>query len=106
MVNELSQKKLEEYSTKINKLIEDTKYSLTIPVKEVYDNDTITVVDENWKRALTKIGEAQKLIQELLNLNCAVYMVDYIIYTCLRRENEFQRSNKKRCYTVKLTCIT
>jgi hypothetical protein len=68
IVNDLSQKKLEEYSTKINKLIEDARYSLTIPTKEVYTDKEIRNVNESWEQALSKIDEAQRLIQELLNL--------------------------------------
>jgi hypothetical protein len=68
MANDLSQKKVEEYSTKVNKLIEDAECRLTIPIKEVYSDDEIKDVDDSWKQALSKIKEAQRLIQELLKL--------------------------------------
>jgi hypothetical protein len=68
MGNDISQKKVEEYSSKINKLIEDARYSLTIPMKEVYTDDEIKNVNESWKQALSKIKEAQRLIEELLKL--------------------------------------
>jgi len=64
----LSKKKLEEYSYKINKLIDDAKYNLSIPTAESYGDKAIKNIDESWKQALSKIEEAQRLIQELLKL--------------------------------------
>ena len=62
---------MEEYSSKINRLIGDMKYNLIIPRSEVYDEEVFKKICENWEQALSKLKEAQEVVQELLRVICA-----------------------------------
>jgi len=61
-----TQKKLEDYSYKINRLVEEMKYYLNIPSSEVYKDDELKSVDANWSKALSKLKEAKHLIETVL----------------------------------------
>ena len=67
----LSQKKLEEYSSNINKLLKDAKYDLVIPTNKVYDEKVLSKICKSWEQAQSKIKDAEKIIRKLLRGICA-----------------------------------
>lgn len=68
MVYSLSRQRLEEYSSKIRRLLDETKYCLTIPNEEPYKDETLVKINKEWRKAVPKLIEAKKLINQVLNL--------------------------------------
>jgi hypothetical protein len=70
MVDCLSQERLKEYSSKIRRLLDETKYHLTIPNENLYDDKTLKKINGDWSQAVPKLMKAKNLIDEVLNAVC------------------------------------
>lgn len=68
MVENISQKVLEEYAYKIREAIKEARFGMVIPESEDYSDDVIKSIDDDWKKVSKALGEAKGLVDKLLNL--------------------------------------
>ena len=71
MVDNISQKILEEYAYKINMLLDDARFGLIIPSLEDYDINTLQSIDDDWSKVSNKLEKAKKLVDMVVRLTSA-----------------------------------